>query len=258
MSINRLENLSFKQVEALDRDKTIVILPCGSIEQHGPHLPNGMDTQVAMKIAERVCENTADTLNCLLLPPIWAGQSPEHMDFPGTITYTAETYITMLKEISGSVARHGFRKMYIINGHGGNISAIGAAAFDIRDRYNLKIFMFNVWAVISDIALKQTHREATHHIDAHGGEIETSLMLHLTPENVHMEWAVDEENPQLRLGQVINLGGPIGINWNSLQDIAPSGISGMASFGAAEKGRVIFEALVDLATRGVLEIDKNW
>lgn len=258
MPVYRLENLSFKQVDALDREKTVVILPCGSIEQHGPHLPNGMDTQVAIKIAELASQNSSKTVSCLMMPPIWTGQSPEHLDFTGTISYTAETYITMLKEICSSIARHGFTKMYIINGHGGNISAIGAAAFDIRDKYNLKIFMFNVWAVITDIAIKNIHREAPHHIDAHGGEIETSLMLHLTPENVHMEWAVDEENPQLKMGTVINLGGPIGINWNSMQDIASSGISGMASFGTAEKGRVIFEALVDLATQGILEIDRNW
>ncbi|MHB8194314.1 MAG: creatininase family protein [Bellilinea sp.] len=258
MPIYRLENISFKQVDELDRAKTIVILPCGSMEQHGPHLPNGMDTQVATKVAELVCQNADNKMDCLLLPPVPYGQSPEHMDFPGTISFSAETYITLLKEICGSVARHGFKKMYIINGHGGNISAIGAAAFDIRDQFNLTIFMFNVWAVISDIALKHTKREAPHQIDAHGGEIETSLMLHLTPKNVHMEWSVDEENPRLKQGKVINLGGPVSFNWNSLQDIAPSGISGMASFGTSEKGLVIFDALVDLATQGLLEIDANW
>jgi len=254
----KLENLSFKQVDELDREKTVIILPCGSMEQHGPHLPSGMDTHVAVKVAERVCQNAAQTMGCLLLPPVPYGQSPEHMDFPGTISFTAETYISMLKEICGSIARHGFKKVYIINGHGGNISAIGAAAFDIRDRFNLKIFMFNVWTVITDIARQQTTREAPHQTDAHGGEIETSLVLHLAPENVHMEWAVDEVNSQLARGEVINLGGPVSFNWNSTQDVAASGISGMPSFGTAEKGKVIFEALVDLATRGIMEIDKNW
>ncbi len=86
MPVYHLENLSFKQVDALDREKTIVILPCGSIEQHGPHLPNGMDTQVAVRVAELAGRNVSPQVTCLLLPPIWVGQSPEHMDFPGTIS----------------------------------------------------------------------------------------------------------------------------------------------------------------------------
>jgi creatinine amidohydrolase len=258
MAIYKLENLSFKQVAELDKDKTVVVFTCGSMEQHGPHLPIGMDTQCAAMIAERVLKNVENEMDCLWIPPIPFGQSPEHMDFAGTITFTAETYIRMLKEIACSVARHGFKKMYIINGHGGNISAIGAASFDIRDSYKLQMFMFNVWGVIVGLANDLHVRDASNKTDAHGGEIETALMLHLTPENVHMEWAVDEKNEKLAIGEVVGLGGPIGFNWNSLQDVAPSGISGIASLGTAEKGKVIFEALVDMATKGLREVHQNW
>lgn len=258
MAVYHLENLSFKQIDALDRDKTIVILPCGSMEQHGPHLPNGMDTHTAVEIANRAAGNIKDVVDCLILPAIPIGQSPEHMDYPGTITFTAETYIRMLKEICGSIARHGFKKMCIVNGHGGNISAIGAAAFDLRDVYKTRIFMFNVWGVVVELARQVTRREAPHHIDAHGGEIETSLVMHLNPAHVHMEWAVDEENPLLAQGELIGLGGPIGFNWNSIEDIAPSGISGKASMGSPEKGKAIFEALVKMAAQGLLEIHENW
>lgn len=258
MTVYKLENLSFKQIDALDRQKTIVILPCGSMEQHGPHLPNGMDTHLAVAISEKAAENVKDTVDCLILPAIPVGQSPEHIDYPGTLSFTAETFIRILKEISGSIARHGFTKMYIVNGHGGNISAIGAAAFDIRDQYKIRIFMFNVWAVVTDLAAKLTQREAPHKTDAHGGEIETSLVMYTHPEQVHMEWAVDEDNPLLARGELINLGGPIGFNWNSVEDVALSGISGKASFGSAEKGKILIEALVDMATKGLLEIDRNW
>lgn len=258
MTVYQLENLSFKQIDALDRQRTIVILPCGSMEQHGPHLPNGMDTHLAVAISEKAAEHVKDTVDCLILPAIPVGQSPEHMDYPGTLSFTAETYIRILKEISGSIARHGFKKMYIVNGHGGNISAIGAAAFDIRDQYKIRIFMFNVWAVVTDLALKLIRREAPHKTDAHGGEIETSLVMYTHPEQVHIEWAVDEDNPLLAQGEWINLGGPIGFNWNSVEDIAPSGISGKASFATPEKGKILFEALVDIATKGLLEIDRNW
>jgi len=258
MTIYRLENISFTAVDKLDREKTIVVLPCGSMEQHGPHLPNGMDTTLAIKVLEQSMHNLETEVDCLVIPPISIGQSPEHMDFPGTITFTAETYIRMLKEIAHSVARHGFKKMYIVNGHGGNIAAISSAAFDIRDEYNLKVFMFNVWAVIVGLANQHSKREASNKTDSHGGEIETSIMLYLTPENVHMEMAVDEDNEKLTAGDVVQMGGPISFNWNSLEDIAPSGISGKASLGTVEKGEAIFNALVDLCTKGLLEVSTKW
>ena len=90
MAIYRLENISFADVDKLDRENTIVIFPCGSMEQHGPHLPNGMDTQVAVKVIEAAMKNVEKDVDCLYIPPIPIGQSPEHMDFPGTITFTAE------------------------------------------------------------------------------------------------------------------------------------------------------------------------
>ncbi len=82
--------------------------------------------------------------------------------------------------------------------------------------------------------------------------------MYTHPEQVHIEWAVDEDNPRLAQGELINLGGPISFNWNSVEDIAPSGISGKASFATPEKGKILFEALVDMATKGLLEIDRNW
>lgn len=258
MAVYKLEELSFKQVDDLDREKTIVILPVGSMEQHGPHLPNGMDTLSAVEISWQAAQRAGESVDCLVLPPIPYGQSPEHMDYPGTITFSAETYIRMLKEICGSLARHGFKKICIVNGHGGNISAIGAAAFDIRDQYGAILFMFNVWGVIVGLAHSTDSRQASDQTDAHGGEIETSLVMHLRPDQVHMQWAVDEQNPVLARGELIGLGGPVGFNWNSLQDIAPSGISGVASLGTPEKGAAIFEALVDLAARTLQEIDRNW
>lgn len=258
MSIYKLENISFSDVDGLNREKTIVVLPCGSMEQHGPHLPNGMDTQLANWVTEKAMKNVEKEVDCLYITPIPIGQSPEHMDFPGTITFTAETYIRMLKEIASSVARHGFKKMYIINGHGGNIAAISSAAFDIKDAYKLQIYMFNIWAVIVGLAHQHTNREAPDKTDAHGGEIETALMLYLSPENVHMDRAIDEKNPRLAAGDLVQMGGPISFNWNSMEDIAPSGISGIASLGTAEKGEAIFNALVDLCTKGLREIATIW
>lgn len=258
MAVYYLENISFKQIDLLDREKTIVLFPIGSMEQHGPHLPNGMDTHIAVDLMKDAAEKLAGELDFLLLPAMPVGQSPEHMDFPGTLTLSAETLISVIKEIAASVSRHGFKKMMILNGHGGNIAAIGAAAFDIRDAYGLKVFMFNVWGLIVDMATKLTDRQASNRTDAHGGEIETSLVMYLYPEKLKKEWAVDEKNERLASSEIIGMGGPIQINWNSKDDIAPSGISGIPSYGTAEKGKILFTALSDLIVSGLREIHMKW
>lgn len=258
MAVYRLEDISFAEVEKLDREKTIVIMTLGSMEQHGPHLPIGMDIHVAVDIANTVAERMKDDVDFLMLPAIPVGQSPEHMDFPGTLTFTAETFVRMIKEIAGSVSRHGFKKLLVVNGHGGNIDAIGAAAFDIRDQYKLKVFMFNVWGLIVDLATKVIDRQASNRTDAHGGEIETSLIMYLYPDQLKMELAVDEKNEQLAGSEVIGMAGPIQINWNSMEDIAKSGISGIPSYGTEEKGKIIFDALCDLVSKGITEIDQKW
>ncbi len=258
MSVFKLEEISFAEVEKLDREKTIVVMTLGSMEQHGPHLPIGMDIHIASDIAKVVADRKKDEIDLLILPSIPIGQSPEHMDFPGTLTFTAETFIRMIKEIAASISRHGFKKLLIVNGHGGNIAAIGAAAFDIRDQYKIKVFMFNVWSLVVDLATKLTNREASNRTDAHGGEIETSLIMYLYPNQINMDLAIDEKNEQLADSETIGMAGPIQINWNSIDDIAPSGISGIPSFGTPEKGKVIFDALCDIATKGIDEINLKW
>ena len=194
MSINRLENLTFKQVADMDIARTIAIVQTGSIEQHGPHLPLGMDTAVPQRITESALERVGEKVSHILLPAIPIGQSPEHMDFVGTISFSAETYLKMLMDICASLAHHGFKKILFVNGHGGNISMIGAAAFDARLQYDVHVFMFNVWSIVPSVAADLIDRQGTK-TDLHGGELETSMVMYLDPSLVHMEWAVDDSGP---------------------------------------------------------------
>ena len=253
-----INNLSWKEIDDMDRENVLVILPIGSVEQHGPHLPLGMDSIVAEAVLDAARGDMVAKHEILVLPTIGVGQSPEHMDFPGTITLRAETLIMVLKDILGSLARHNFKKVVILNGHGGNIAAIGAATFDVRLSKSLLVFMFNVWAIVAGIDEDIVPREANKKAECHGGELETSMMLGIDTSLVEMGMAIDEENPKLRKGKHVGMGGPVTVNWNAYEDHAKSGISGEPSYGTETKGKAMVRYLSQMLAESVDEIMEVW
>lgn len=257
MTVRKLENLTFKHVEDMDKTRTLAILPIGSMEQHGPHIPLGQDTMVASTVLTSALDRVGEKIDCVVLPPIPIGQSPEHMGFAGTLTFSAETFIAMIKDICASLSHHGFKKLLIVNGHGGNISALNAATFDIRVKYDLRVFLFHVWSLIPNMSADLLKREASK-TECHGGELETSVMLALDPDLVVMEWAVDEVNPQFDKSEMVGFAGPVYVNWDSMLDVAPSGIGGQPSYGSIEKGKVILDYLADTLSKALLEICHKW
>ena len=258
MKKKMLENLTFKEVAEMDLEKTLAIIPTGSVEQHGPHIPLGEDTFVAQTILQTALEKIGDQIDCVVLPAIPIGLSPEHMDYAGTITFSVETYTAVIKDICASLAHHGFKKIVFVNGHGGNPPVITAASFDLKFSHNVHVFLFNAWSLIPFIGEEQLKRQAPKNIDFHGGELETSVMLAIDPELVHMEWGVDETNPKFAQGKLVTFTGPVTVNWNSKFDVAPSGISGQPSYGTAEKGEQILDYLTDVLSQALVEIYENW
>jgi len=258
MAIRMINNLSWKEIDEMDRENVLVILPIGSVEQHGPHLPLGMDNMVAEAVLDAARAEMDSKHEILVLPTIGVGQSPEHMDFPGSLTLRAETLIMVLKDIFGSLARQGFKKVLVLNGHGGNIAAIGAAAFDVRLSKSLLVFMFNVWAIVPGIDEDIVEREANKRAECHGGEIETSMMLAIDTSLVEMGLAIDEENLKLRKGKHVGMAGPVTVNWSAYEDHAKSGISGEPSYGTEAKGKAIMRYLSNMLAQSVNEIMEDW
>src|SRR5213080_1888630 len=127
-----LQNLTWPQVKSLDFSKLIVVLPTGSIEQHGPHLPVSVDTDIVSAIATRLEQRSPDRI--LLLPTLWAGLSTHHMHFPGTIDVPQPDYIRLITDIGRSIAAMGASKCFILNGHGGNDIAIRAAMRELKSQ----------------------------------------------------------------------------------------------------------------------------
>ena len=111
----------------MDRSNTIVVLLVGSTEQHSSHLPLETDNKTVEKIVKKAAACIQNKLIILILPAVWVGYSPHHMDFAGSITLNTETHINVICEICQSVIHYGFRKVLIINGHGGNINHVKVA-----------------------------------------------------------------------------------------------------------------------------------
>ena len=177
----RFEELSYKDIEELVKEGYIPVIPVGSLEVHGPHLPLGTDGLVIHKLALEV----AKIEKIVVLPPLYYAYVPENRHFPGTISLTAETFHKLLEEICDELGRMGFKKIVILNGHGGNIVPISLFVRELLwKRKGYKVYAINSpWGCIQDEIEKIRESE----IVGHAGEIETSLVLYVNPNLVKKE-----------------------------------------------------------------------
>lgn len=185
-----LPYLSWIEVAALpDRENTVIVLPVGAIEQHGPHLPCSVDSVISSGVMGRALSELPTSVPAFGLPPITYGKSDEHLHFPGTITLTGPTLLAMITEIGESVYGSGFRKLLLANGHGGQPQVLEMAARELRVRHgDYVIVPFHVSRVANSSGKYISDKEKSQAM--HAGHSETALMMALTPESVHMERAV--------------------------------------------------------------------
>jgi len=179
-----LQEKSWKEAEELIKDsKGVAIIPVGSIEQHGCHLPVGTDSYVAITLAEEAAERT----NALLVPPVWFGWSPHHMVLPGTITIRPEVLIDLTYDIIASLKQHGADKIILINGHRiVNIIWMQVAAEKAQRELKVTVKIFDPAYMSKDIV-----GELGFGAVGHAEEVETSHMMCQYPELVHLELAKD-------------------------------------------------------------------
>ena len=134
-----LPYLSWTEVNALpDRENTVIVLPVGAIEQHGPHLPCAVDSVISAGVMGKALEKLPADIRAFGLAPITYGKSDEHLHFPGTMTLTGPTLLNVITEIGESVYRSGFRKLLFANGHGGQPQVLEMAARELRLRSTRK------------------------------------------------------------------------------------------------------------------------
>jgi creatinine amidohydrolase len=174
---------TWPDLSELAKENYLVVQPCGSIEQHGRHLPVDTDSRIISEIAHRAAKEVD---RVLVLPCLSYGLSRHHMDFAGTISYSLETYISVCKDIAYSLTRHGFKTLILLNGHGGNRAALKAVSSAFFDEIDIRIMAVTYWELIDPETIAKIRTSPIGGM-GHSGEFETSIILSLSQELVQTE-----------------------------------------------------------------------
>ena len=244
----KFTELNWQQIDKLDRDKTIFLLPTGAIEQHGPHLPVDTDIFNSNALVESVAASFKS--NVIALPPIWWGTSPHHKGYPGTISLRLETFHHLLTDIFSSLTAHGFYRFLVLNGHGGNAGILTASTADLSETLGVSIPTYSYWQSIKNVLVEIGDSEIGGM--GHACEMETSLALHLRPELVDLK-AISRDMPDVRVAlSCIDFRQPgfLGIPLDFVRD-SKSGVMGDPTLATAEKGEKIFTAALAAAKDAV-------
>jgi creatinine amidohydrolase len=244
-----LEDLTWPEVKSLDFARLIVILPTGSFEQHGHHLPFTTDTDIVSAIAAGIEQAMADRV--LLLPTLWPGLSTHHMHFPGTLDVSQAAYISLVTELGKSISSMGANKVFIVNGHGGNDTPLRAVLRELKTAVPQTRFVFASYWTLAAKTLRDV-RESELGGMGHACEMETSLMLYLHPERVKMDRAVRDGPTHTDAYRKADMqyGRPV-FFVNEFHEVTKSGVMGHPDLASAEKGKRFLDGIVTEVSRFV-------
>ena len=236
--------LTWTDIQAMpDKENVVIIQPVGAIEQHGPHLPIIVDSAIAVAVIGKALSKLDPNVPAYALPPLYYGKSNEHWHFPGTITLSAQTLIAVLTEMAESIYRAGFRKLVLMNAHGGQPQVMEIVARDIHQKYeDFLVFPLFTWRVPHIAKELLTQKELEYGI--HAGDAETSLLLSILPEQVKMERAVAEYPHGLPEDSLLSMEGKLPFAWVT-RDLTKSGVLGDATVATKEKGDRLLESVSD-------------
>jgi creatinine amidohydrolase len=236
--------LNWKQVDALPRDTTLLVLPTAAIEQHGHHLPLATDTLINNLLLGHALAKLPADAPVYALPPVHYGKSNEHIGFPGTLSVSSTTFMAVLRDLGASVSSAGFRKLALYNTHGGNTALIDVMARDLRAEFKLRTFALHGSGGVKFDGLSAQERA----YGFHAGEVETAFLLASVPELVDRSaytanYIADIAKPEMLLPE----NAPATFAWLT-RDIAASGVMGDPRPATAENGaRWLDEAATRLA-----------
>jgi creatinine amidohydrolase len=226
--MNKLSEISWKKAKKELKNKK-VILPLGAVEAHGYHLPLGTDNYIAQEIAEIAAEK----LDALLLPLIPYGQVWSLRNFPGSISFSDQTIISMIGDLAKSLDHHGVEILIIINAHFGNKSALKKVERLVKEKYDLKILRFT-HPGLKDLEKKYIESSRVHPDYLHAEEIETSMMLQVNSKLVDMSRA------EADIPEIPEYFGSYSVPWDKITDKA---VLGDPTQAAKEKGKKLINGI---------------
>lgn len=184
----KFHELTSGRLAAIDRERTLVIIPIAAVEQHGPHMPTGTDYILCEAVAAAVEKQMPEQI--LLTPTVWLGASAHHLRLGSTLDSALDTYIATLCDIARSLLDDGYRRLLFLNGHGGNIDPMRVALREIQPGYPESLLAAGCYWSVADQLIRET-LEGAHKYVGHACEFETSMMLHVRPELVIREKIAD-------------------------------------------------------------------
>ena len=227
MSEVKLDEMSWQEAKEYFSRSDTVLLPVGSVEQHGPQNPLGTDYMIAYRLALEASRRTG----VAVLPPVPFGVSEHHSRFPGTIWVSEDTLKNYVLDVVRALASHGVKKVIVVNGHGGNLNALRAAALAAR-REGVLVVVYQWWA-LPELRSIFSEEEL-----GHAASAETSVNLHLHPHLVKMGKAVDEKPAKLPTDG-------LGYYPERTDDRVRSGVFGVSTTASREKGERAFQAALE-------------
>lgn len=240
---SRLKASELKGLAARD---AIVVVPIGATEQHGPHLPVQVDARLGGEVALRAARLVAASEPIAVLPPIWLGMSEHHMSLGGTITLDFATMFALVRCVIRSLVCHGFRRVFILNGHGGNIAALETIVTELTLEFRIPLAYGSYWDLAAEPIAGILDRQKR---VLHACEAETSMMLALTPELIDRDVLSQMHGPYVAGASGIEGVNPAAYRWRNLASRSPNGVIGDASTATAEKGARLLDAAAEALAR---------
>ena len=237
MGAVRMDQLSWTEIQnEIEGGRTTVVVGFGATEQHGPHLPIGTDAF----LGDAVALGVAERFDAFMAPTVRVGCSEHHMSFPGTISLRAETLHAIVADVVDSLARHGFTRIVLVPTHGGNFKPVAEAVATLRPIDDVEVIAVTDLEALLETVVRGSAEMgiSAHTAGSHAGEWETSIMLHLKPELIHMGRAIE--------GFMGELPDDRHKPFPKLEDLHPSGILGDARAARGEAGRHYLLSWVDL------------
>jgi len=252
-----LSKMKMQEIQKEIDKGTVVILPVGSTEEHGPHLPVDTDIAIPVYIAEKAAQNTGS----IVAPPVNYGYNEREKVFAGTVSVRTFTFYNFVFDICSSLSSQGFKKILLINGHGTNAFLIGQLTYELNRLTSSIIASINYVDIIQDVIEKI--RDSKRGESSHGAEIETSIMLYIDPENVDRENLVKDLTRKKMESKYVYWDiirtGPVFVSFNPWNKYyTKTGVVGDATRASREKGEKFVETAVERVSEFIETFRKDY